>query len=523
MNAARHAWIAGVTGLAAGLAFAVRWALLGDVDGRGFALALLGAALLGVYAWLDDEEAPLVPTGHRLGRVAWGLGLLAVVAVGALGAYVGVREVDDAWDLSARGAFSLRESSRALLRYLPGPVEVQGVFVTGSERARAFGRIARALEAVDGPIEVSVVDPRRDPLRAHALGVQDDAGQIVIQAGGHVERLTDRLDEAAVVSAILRAAGGEEHVICYATGQGEPGLDDDDDPGSISALVVALEGRAFSFRPVSPLAGPIEPDCDALAVVRPREDWSPEALSRLDAWLRGGGAALILLEPGSAPRLAAHLGAYGLDLPDAVVLDPDPQRRMASVGDPSVLVLPRAAWIGHAVSDGLAGAVVLPLARPVRPVDGAPGMSWRALAFSSASSWAETSRAPGPQGFVADPGEARGELPLVAAGEVVAPERLPGAPPEGVTASPGGRLFVVGDASFADNTFLDLGSNQELFGHALAWLLGEDTAIAEVPLHEGAIELTTAELSLTAVLAWLGAPGLAAALALQRWLALRRA
>jgi hypothetical protein len=107
--------------------------------------------------------------------------------------------------------------------------------------------------------------------------------------------------------------------------------------------------------------------------------------------------------------------------------------------------------------------------------------------------------------MAADPGEDAGELAVVAWSEVTDPAALGLSAP---ALKPGGRVVVIGDASFATNQLIDMGSNLELFLHTATWLVGEDERLApRSGPGGGSIELTRQELLVMMLLALVVGPG----------------
>ena len=81
-------------------------------------------------------------------------------------------------------------------------------------------------------------------------------------------------------------------------------------------------------------------------------------------------------------------------------------------------------------------------------------------------------------------------------------------------------MLVIGDSDFAGNGLLAQGQNQDLLLNAVAWMVDEEDQIASRS-SEGASGLLTMT-GLQGIVVWLiavlGAPGLAVALALRSWI-----
>jgi hypothetical protein len=513
----------GIAGVASMLGFAARLWLLGVVDPRGMALAISAAVLLLLYAWLD-VDAVTEASGRRdmrLGTGSVALVLLAALLAASLQALV--RTGDTTVDLSTSGRFTLSPHTVSVLGDLEAPVRIIGFFPKGSGAARSFERLAAGMDEASEHVQHTLVDPVRAPLEAERYGITSESDTVVVEQGERREVLVRRHDETAIVNAVLRVASGRQHRICWSTGHGEAAPDDDRAADAMSAAVLALDGQNYQVTLTHLLAGPPETDCAALVIARPTLDLQGWERDMLATWLASGGRALLLLEPGAAPDLAADLVRFGLQLADDVVLDPDPSRRLMGRDDPSTFVIEAARWAPHPISRALAGGVVFQGARSVRHLDDAPGVAVRTLASGSAASWAETALddpqapiAPDPEEWVADVG-------LAAAIEIVDPNALTGGLPSWTSpearplpAAPGGRLVVIGDATFATNQLVDLGSNLELFLASLAWLVDEEAQLApRPPLASDKLELTALAEGLLCLFSVVLLPGLPLLLALR--------
>lgn len=495
--------IPGLLGVACGAGFAVRWLLLGEADDRALLLALCGGVLLLTWAWLD-RAATQAHTSTREGRAASRMvGAAAlVVAVGA-GLYVGARAVGGAVDLTSPGRFTLSDQARQLAASLPQDVELIAFLRHGSEAQRAFVPLAEALEAA-GPVKVTWADPRTDPLLAATWQVDADAEVVIARAGDRHERLGLRLDEVHVAQTLRRLTTAEEHVACWLQGHGEARLDGDESPDSLSAAVTALEGGPWKVRLAEGLADPLT-GCDVLVIVRPTDTPTAEEEGRLTAFHLAGGRSLWLIEPHTPAAWADLVHRFGLRPDDGVLLDGDPSRRLFGVDDPSVLLLPRDAWPPGALGASLGGAAVFTVARAVDPIDGAAGVAVHGLAFSSSRA---VTIAVGERPEAIPPGTEGRERALVAASEITDPAAL-GAP----SGRPGGRLLVIGDSSFATNRHLDVGANQELFLHALSWLVDDEDALGARPPPAPTLVIPAGEQAAMIFVAVLLLPGLALAVA----------
>jgi ABC-type uncharacterized transport system involved in gliding motility auxiliary subunit len=229
-----------------------------------------------------------------------------------------------------------------------------------------------------------------------------------------------------------------------------------------------------------PLAGIAEvpDDADLVLLPGPTRDLAPAEIAALDAWVRGGGRAVLLAEGPVPVSLATLLAAYGIELGGDVVVDR--QSRLLGADGLSA----RVAYLNQALIPNPPEVnALLPLAQTVRLED-APGITADYLALTGETAWADVDR-----GVLVDPDaqqgpdDRTGPLPVAAMAMVDATD---------------GRLVVVGDADFVTNLHFDVLGNRELFLAMLGLAVRDDFALAERPTSRppsrlSAFVLTSAE------------------------------
>lgn len=612
----RFVWALGLIGAACVAGFGLRLWLLGGADARGMQLAVSGAALLLLYAALDRDR--LDEAAHRRDLRHGGAAgvIVGMAAVVALLAYAAVRSVDDTVDLTRSARFTPSAHTLAVLDGLDREVKLLAFFRDGTSTQRDFARVVRGYTERSGQVSLEWIDPLKEPLKARQHEVENEAGEVVVLQDDRHEVLAGRFDESALTDAIVRVTSDREHVVCWTEGHGEADPDDTTAASAMGAAVLALEGANVAVLHANTLAGRLDPRCEALVIARPTVDWLAYEQRLLIGYLRGGGRALVLLEPGVTPALARSLAAVGVAVGDDLVLDPTSDRSMPGAEDASRLVVPPRATESHPITDGLQGAVLLSLTRSVGLVEDVPGVAARVLMRAGSRSWAERDLADESASYAPDPDEAQGEIPLAAAAELLVPEKvvvpaagasvavdlsevratvthvlegalgveapadptrlqedlrlttdgvdalrhtvaeqlgvdIPSDPPlvtvgelvvrakaaadrrvasmgEPVAVAvpdpkAGGRVVVIGDASFAGNRSLAFGSDRELFLDSIAWLTGEEDQLGDRPDDMGdTLAMNARDEALLALAALVLAPGLAGVLALVTLLRRRR-
>lgn len=347
-----------------------------------------------------------------------------------------------------------------MLRQIDEPLRITVYFRRGTREQ--YTDMLERIQAENRQVQVELYDLDRFPERAKSVGVTQYGRAALEYKGRHA--VSFALPEEQLAGGVLRVLRGKPHRLAFTTGHGErtPGGSAD----GYGRLVSALETENYASEPLSLLDDPVPPDTALVIVAGPKHDLLPHELDAIAAYLKDGGALLLLLDPGPLPNLTGFLASMGVRLGDDFVVDRE-RRVLGTDGLAAVVELFKR---GNPVSDPgaapLEAGVVLPSARTIDVVGPVPGVEAESIARTADSAWA-----------MSDPGRARrGEEPSRAHDD------RPGSASVVVMAEVGaagdghrpGRLVAIGDADFASDAYLDLLGNRDLALNAVAWLAGED-------------------------------------------------
>lgn len=421
---------------------------------------LLAAAALAARRAQSGGASPAARRllATRLAMVALALGLAYACEQGAA-------RTGWTWDATADARFTLAPATVAALRALP-PGTVATFYHERLDNHARSTRLLLETLAEAGPLTVRSRELEEAPEEAERFGIGTSEA-IVLELGGRWE-LVERPTEGTIYEALRLLAAPHETVIYLARGAGEGRFDDSEDAG-YSGLAAALQIEGYALRDlVLPAAAEIPEDASLVLLVGPQRRLRPESLAALERFLAGGGRLVALLEPGAETGLEALLGSWGIDLPEAIVVDPasGPVEGDAPGLNPIVFE-----FGDHPATRGLGPTrmVFLRGARPVLPArKPAPDDELRALAYSSRRAW--LAPAPLPAGAAPErPADAvEGYLPLAAAGRY---------PRDGGEA----RIVVVGDADFASNRYLRALYNADFLLNAIHWTAAREPEITLRP------------------------------------------
>ncbi len=549
---ARWSWIALVLGWVAVTAGVASWYVFGSFEGWPTGLLAAGGVLLVVWAVLDRERLGDTVATRQFGYDV-GSGVLVLLAVAlAVGTYTLARRNDTTWDLTRQGTFTLSDQARSVAQALESDVKVTAFYGRDSPAQSSFRDLIRQFQEVSPHLSVEWIDPLAEPLRAEQAAITGDHGTAILKSGDKEQRLEGDISEDDVVRALVLLESDEEHVVCWSMGHGEPDPDDEFSAAGLGAIRARLEATNFTVRKVRVAQEGVPRDCEVLFVARPEIDWYPYEREALAASLVEGRAAVILLDPGMVPALAADLERFAVVVGNDVVVDLNPKNQLMGVDDPTVAVLSEENFGPHPITRNLGAAIVMPIVRSVRIDTTRQGFEGEELLRTSPEAWGETE----PQGLDPRPDpplEVVGEVPVMVAIRIVDPSVVrvarPGAPapapepaetpadapaldlegdpgravPADLAPAAGGRLVVAGDSDFAVNTAMLLGNNADLLLNTFAWVADEEEQIGERPSSGETLTMSQVAESLLCLVSVVLVPGAAAAAALavllrRRWL-----
>lgn len=397
-----------------------------------------------------------------------GLGTLGVIGAGLLLAH----RHPVIFDWTGNQRHGLSAASIAALDAVPGPLTVS-VYLPAKHNGRAGAKaLVARYQRVAPRLTLRFIDPVDVPdlMRKEEVRV----GEMLLAAGERRERFP-AMTEAAFTNALARLARGEQQWLGFVSGHGErsPTRQANFD---LADFANALAARGIRAREVNLAELAAVPDnLSALVMASPQTDYLPGEIALIQGYLARGGHLLWLLEPELPTSLAKLASALGLQPAAQTVIDPAAQTM--GLTDPTLALVVH--YEAHPALGQFSASALFPHATPLRVQ---PPAGWRlATLFSSGKgSWGEAGPLAGDVSF--DEGQdARGPLPLAVA----------------LTRN-AQRVVLVGDGDFLSNTYLGNGGNRELGIRLVEWLGANDALIKvdTVPAPDRELVLSSWQIAL---------------------------
>jgi len=461
----------GLMGLCAG---AAAWAVRGSFAALVWIPAAAGAALLAAAAAIQPKAVIRALAQRRFALGAnTAVVLILFAALLVMVNYVAARRH---WrlDLTRAKVHSLSPQTQNILRGLKKKATVIGFY---SRRPAMTGDYASMKDLLDEykyssqKLEVRIVDVDREPAVAEEFGVTI-VPTVVVRSGLRKEELYTT-EEQDLTSAILKVSRKGKKQIYFLVGHGEhdPSAYGDD---SYSMVREALGDLNYEVKTLNLAAeGKVPRDCAALVVGGPKQPLLEREETVLGDYLRRGGKALLLIDPGPSPDLSSITRSWGIESERGTVVEPS----LNIFGDAASVAVQK--FEDHDVvrpfTRGRTFLTFFVMARALKKTAETPrDMSVSELFKTSPESWLESKFL----GTVRhDVGEERGPFLL---GAAVAPTLT------GEAAKRKPRIVVIGDSDFASDEYVRNAGNGSLFLNAVNWLAQEEELISIPPRREEA-------------------------------------
>ena len=390
-------------------------------------------------------------------------------------------------DLTEGQRYSLSDQTKKVVQGLEDEVTVT-YFQREREMVRGQDRL-REYQALSDKLEVEFVDPVQKPAQAQAFDVKGPWPILILQRGDRRERISND-SEQDITNALIKVTREGSKTVCLVEGQGERSTEDSGERG-FSGVKSALTTSLYQVQGLFLLREKAVPEeCTVVVVAGPEKDLAPEAISPLREFVRGGGKALIMLEPEfkeSFPNLVSLLEEWSIEVGNDVVVDISGVGQIFGASELAPLVVD---YPSHAITKDFRVMTLFAGARSVQAGEGSvEGVSAQDLGRTSEQSWAETTLTLEGALEFEEESDRLGPISLAAVatvqGEAPAPEPTDAEEPDSTgdvedeKKAPEGRVAAVGDADFASNQLLGFQGNQDFFLNIVAWL-AEDADLISI-------------------------------------------
>ena len=305
---------------------------------------IAGVALLIGYAILDPGALVAAVRSRQLRfgslSVLVSAAFLAILVVGNLLAARGTQS----WDLTSAHRYTLSPKSLVVARHLGADLHITGFFRPSEATDRAtLEQLLAQYQAASPRVKVKFEDPDTHLEDVRRLGVRIP-GSISLEYLNKppVVLTLASQREQDITSAVLKLESNQTPLICWAAGDGERDLTQNQDPSGYSEADIQLKQNNYRTKDVLISGQPSVPtECDLLAIVGLQRPLNDLAVKSVLAYLAAGGKLYLAIDPwqdqpvlDSANQL---LKPYGASFRGGLVIDPDPSH--SALQDPTTPIV----------------------------------------------------------------------------------------------------------------------------------------------------------------------------------------
>lgn len=432
------------------------------------------------------------------------------------------------FDTTASGEFSLSDQTLKLLGNLQSELKIVIFDKPGSHVREDAEDILAEYAYHSDKLKYEFVDPDQSPARAEKNKIMR-YGTLVLQYEGKVEKI-ESVKEDAITNAIVKVTRKEKKTIYFLEGHGEHDIESNDKDG-YSLVYTALLDQNYDARKLLLMReASIPSDAGELVIAGPTKNFFPNELDAIDQYIRGGGNVFFLLDPPPAIGLKDYMVKYGVKVGQDMIVD---KLSRLFGGDYFMPVITQ--YTVHPITESFNVASFLPLARSISPVSNPPeNMNVISLAKTNEGSWAEVDLENKEVKF--DEGkDIKGPVSVAVVVEAhFKPEAESAEKPEKTKhreqqhtetkekkeeKETVAKLVVLGNSDLANNTYLNLSGNRDLFLNIVSYLAEEEDLISIRPKakEQHTISLTEDQMGLVFYLSVIILPLLAITTGIVVW------
>jgi len=468
-------------------------------------LAIVGLINVGFFVFSEKTKIKKIITGRT---AVHGVNS-AILTIAFLGILVFVNLLlsrhNHRFDFTEGGIYTLSPQTTKVISSLNKEVKMTAFFQTEAPEKADFQTLADGYLGLTDKLELNFVDPDKSPAITKQYGIKT-YGTVAIESGSNETKINNPTEDN-LTNGILKILQDRKKTIYFLQGHGErdttsSGKED------YSQAKAALEKDGHTVKNLLLLqTAEIPQDADLVLISGPQKPLVDKEEELLEAYLNKGGAVILLADPQTDPGLKTLLRKWGIELRNDLIIDPLSKLFGGDFAAPIVN-----SFAQHEIFKDFGLSVIFPLLRSVA-IKQSDDVRTVELFKSGQNSWGETNVEDGKVQF--DKGQDT-QGPVMAA--VIATKKINSSSKNEDKSSEEadskektkeGRLIVIGDSDFANNSYFGFSGNGDLFLNIASWMVEEKNRISIRPKEKKSnpIQLTRAQGTLIFLVTVIIVPG----------------
>ncbi|MGZ3770790.1 MAG: GldG family protein [Bdellovibrio sp.] len=250
--------------------------------------------------------------------------IVLMIAVLIVVNYLGVKHYKT-WDFSTGKTNTLSEQSVQLIKGLDSDLKVLFFYKKGvegnEENRRQFRELIKKYQDISSKIRLDFIEVNERPDLAKEYGVDKGSGVVFLDYQGRRNRV-EKIDEQEFTSALVKVTRKQDKNIYFTIGHGEKDLNDKREALGLGSLKLMLENNRYTVKELPLVQNPKVPaDADVVVIAGPVQNFQPNEISALEAYLKSGGSLLLALESQNTAGLDKLVDKLGVQLQNNYVLN----------------------------------------------------------------------------------------------------------------------------------------------------------------------------------------------------------
>ncbi|WP_016874403.1 GldG family protein [Chlorogloeopsis fritschii PCC 9212] len=424
-------------------------------------LALIISGILIIGFWLVGKSRTSSWWRRRSTQASTNavVATIAVLAILGLINFLATRYYFRA-DLTETQLFTLAPESKQLVRNLQQPVKVWVFDVAQNSQDR---ELLDNYRQQNPQFQFEYVDPQTRFALAEKFGVKD-YGEVYLESGNKRQlvqkvNVSDRLSEVKLTNSLQQIVNPTSAKVYFLQGHGERPLDATE--GGMSQAIEALGNKNYTTTPLNLTEkSGVPSDANVLVIADPKRGLLDTEVAAVRNYLNRGGNLLLMLDPGTDPKLDSLLSEWGVKLDNRLAVDVSGSVALG----PAVPIVTD--YGQHPITQDFGNGISFyRLARPIytTPV---PGVEATPILLTKAypNTWAESDLQNENLQFDKE-SDRQGPLTL----GVALKRKLPAVSPTPSPTATESRMVIIGDSDFATNGSFLQQLNGDVFLNSVSW------------------------------------------------------
>ncbi len=311
------------------------YAITGEMGNLPLTLIWIGLLVLLLFFYIYFQEIREFIT-KRSTKYAFNTAIMSMVFLVIIGLIAGMSiKYKVRVDLTQDSRYTLSSHTVKILKSLKENVEAIAFYRSDERTRQAMSDLLSEYSYHSPKFSFRFVDPDRDPIETAKYGIT--SYRTTVLKYGDKREIVGTESENKLTNSLLKLISKDIKVFYFVSGHGEKRIDSKEENG-YSYVKEAIERENHQVRDLLLInAEKVPDDAAVLVVAGPETDYLQAELDKITAFVKKGGRALFMVDPGGLSRLTSYLSGFGFELTNDLIFDKMSQVSGSNIAIPVVV------------------------------------------------------------------------------------------------------------------------------------------------------------------------------------------